>query len=563
MRFKIVLLGLLINMPLIGQGQVHDYTKAQHLSTRFLGAQRSGDTKSWILPEGSGGAFVNDGEAVERDLSGGWHDCGDYIKFHVTGPYTALMYLYGYYMWPEIYPDNYSPDYSKAPGNGIPDVLDEVKIQTDYLMKCIDEDVIYWQIGDNRDHSSFKEPISHSEEELYDGSSTRSVYEASEGRSNAFGSAAAALALMSMMYEPFDSDYSQKCLEAAKKYYEVGNTNPAVTADAREGHENYIWLEEVSDYQDEMGMGAAMIYRATGKSSYLDEAIEFSTQVSKHKEFNYGHIHDLLFYELYRITDDDDYLDLVYNQVSNYTLEECGYFHLSDWGSLRDAGNAAFLSALYHYATGDEDAYSFAKSNIDFILGSHDGISEDAPANFSFLIGYNELGGGYPQRPHHAAAFGKSENVWDLFNQEKENPGSVEFEYELTGALAGGPESPCAGYEDNIGNYQSNEYCTYYNAAFTGAVAYINKIENGAANNDNTQGNINNQNIKIYSNPSSNFLKVTLAGTTNLALIDMAGELILDQKIHLSGAIDTSEISQGLYILKSTDSNWNKKIVIK
>ena len=86
------------------------------------------------MPQNAQGAFIHDGKTIGKDLPGGWHDCGDYIKFHLTGPYTALLYLYGYFQYPEAYPDFYSSDYSRAPRNGIPDFLDEVKIETDYLI---------------------------------------------------------------------------------------------------------------------------------------------------------------------------------------------------------------------------------------------------------------------------------------------------------------------------------------------------------------------------------------------------------------------------------------------
>ena len=62
-------------------GAQHDYPKAQYLSTYFLGAQRCGNTDSWI----HGACHLQDGQQVGKDLTGGWHDCGDYIKFHHTG----------------------------------------------------------------------------------------------------------------------------------------------------------------------------------------------------------------------------------------------------------------------------------------------------------------------------------------------------------------------------------------------------------------------------------------------------------------------------------------------
>jgi len=507
---KKTFLFLALTFTLNGFSQTHDYALAQHLSTYFLGAQRCGNTKSWIQPESSGGCHNTDGQSVGKDLTGGWHDCGDYIKFHVTGPYTALMNLYGYDKFPAAYADNYSPDYSKGPSNGIPDVLDEVKIETDYLIKCIGSgNTIYWQIGDGKDHDSFNEPISNSEEKLYGGSKIRTVYSATEGHSNAFGNSAAALALMSILYKPYDATYAQSCLNAAIKYYDVAKINMAITADAVLADGFYSWLgEQYSKYNDEMGMGAALLYRATTTSSYLTEAQNFANSAEQWGQFNYGSIDHLLYFEMYKITGTTSYLDKVKWRVENYTLELCGYFHNTNWGSLRDAGNAAFLAALYHSESSNVAAYTFTKSNVDFTLGSHDYISADAPANFSFLIGYNQLGGSYPQHPHHGAAFGKSSNAWGQYTTEEKNPGSVPFEYELKGGLAGGPEAKCANFTDKISNYISSEYCSYYNAGFTGAVAYINKVENNLVTT--TTDKYAEEGFYVFPNPANNMVTVNM-----------------------------------------------------
>ncbi|KMQ50436.1 endoglucanase [Chitinispirillum alkaliphilum] len=450
----------------------HDYALAQHLSTYFLGAQRCGDTQSWIHP--SGGCHLTDGEAVGRDLTGGWHDCGDYIKFHVTGPYAAFTFLYGYFNYPEAYPDNYSQAYSAPPPNGIPDILDEVKIQTDYLIKGVHNGTAYWQVGDGRDHNSFSDPITNSFQQLYDESNIRAVYSTTSGRSNALGDAAAALALMSVVYREFDEDYADECLEAAKQYYDIARINPFGTGNARDSH--YDWMEGI-EWEDNVGLAAAMLYRATGDEGYLNQAISYAYGISTGVHFSYGRMNHILFLELYSITSDPRWLHPVSSRVSGYSVDWCGYWHNVNWGSLRNASNAAMLAALYHMHTGNRSAYEFAKRNVDFILGSHDGFA-NVDSNFSFLIGYNELGGGYPRHPHHAAAFGKGGDAWSLYREERSNPGSVNYEYELTGGLAGGPESLCGNFYDNIDNYVSSEYCIYYNAAFTSAVAYINKIEN-------------------------------------------------------------------------------------
>lgn len=536
---------ILFNIGLFSWGQEHDYAKAQYLSTYFLGAQRSGDTDSWI----HGPSHLNDGEAVGKDLSGGWYDCGDFIKFHHTGTYAAMMYLSGYDNFPEAYADDYSQAFSAPPSNGVPDILDEVKIQTDYHLKSIDGNTVYYQVGNTNDHNAFNEPVSGSNLPLYGGSSVRPVYTATEGHSNVMGNGAAALALMSILYEPYDAAYAQQCLDAAEDFYAIGQINPAATADP----DGFYSFMTNTRYQDEMGLGAIMLYRATGEQQYLLEAQSYATNLSQWDVFNYSSVTHLLYYELYKATGTQSYLNAVGSRVNNYDLESCGYDHLSNWGSLRDAGNASFIAALYHKETGSQSAYNYCKGNIDFILGSHDGISSDAPANFSFLIGYDELGGGYPQNPHHASAFGKSSNAWTFFTQEDNNPGSVDFAYELTGGLAGGPEASCAEWEDRIGNYVSSEYCMYYNSAFLGALAYVNKVENNIISSVTDQED-GSELFEVYANPVKDILHIESVIEGKVEIFNTLGESVA--VLHLEtgeNEFSFASYKAGVYVLRHND----------
>jgi endoglucanase len=70
--------------------------------------------------------------ATERDVSGGWYDAGDYNKYtNWTADYVIDL-LRAYRERPEIWGDDYDIPES---GNGIPDVLDEVKWGLDWLVK--------------------------------------------------------------------------------------------------------------------------------------------------------------------------------------------------------------------------------------------------------------------------------------------------------------------------------------------------------------------------------------------------------------------------------------------
>lgn len=75
--------------------------------------------------------------SLEKDLSGGWFDAGDYNKY-VTFTYSTLSdLLMAYLENPSVFTDNWNIPES---GNGIPDILDEVKWELDWLLKMTNPD---------------------------------------------------------------------------------------------------------------------------------------------------------------------------------------------------------------------------------------------------------------------------------------------------------------------------------------------------------------------------------------------------------------------------------------
>jgi endoglucanase len=76
--------------------------------------------------------YNNTNVTTSKNLSGGWHDAGDYNKYvnFAWGAVTDL--LFAYEENPTVWTDDYNLPES---GNGIPDLLDEVKYELDWLLK--------------------------------------------------------------------------------------------------------------------------------------------------------------------------------------------------------------------------------------------------------------------------------------------------------------------------------------------------------------------------------------------------------------------------------------------
>ena len=75
--------------------------------------------------------------ATTKNLSGGWHDAGDYNKY-VNYSYVALHnLLFAYQETPSVFGDNLNIPESQ---NGVPDILDEIKYELDWLVKMQQND---------------------------------------------------------------------------------------------------------------------------------------------------------------------------------------------------------------------------------------------------------------------------------------------------------------------------------------------------------------------------------------------------------------------------------------
>ena len=70
--------------------------------------------------------------ATEKDLRGGWFDAGDYNKYVTWTDSLFSDLFFAYRQNPLIWPDDWNIPES---GNGIPDLLDEVKWELDWLLR--------------------------------------------------------------------------------------------------------------------------------------------------------------------------------------------------------------------------------------------------------------------------------------------------------------------------------------------------------------------------------------------------------------------------------------------
>jgi hypothetical protein len=111
--------------------------------------------KPWLLPsyhdddKKARALWAKQDASTERDLSGGWMDAGDTNKYPPFNGDTLSSLLYSYSRNPAVFTDDFGIPES---GNGLPDLLDELKYQYTWLVKMQDTDGgVFIKMGNLRD----------------------------------------------------------------------------------------------------------------------------------------------------------------------------------------------------------------------------------------------------------------------------------------------------------------------------------------------------------------------------------------------------------------------------
>lgn len=389
-----------------------------------------------------------------KDVSGGWHDAGDYGRYVVTGVETAQDLLLAYEDYPQIW-NGKNADLMNIPesGNGIPDILDEVRYELDWLLKMQDKASggVYHKVT-CKEFPGFVMPQDETEELVLSPIST-----------TATGDFAAIMAKSSSVYRTYDSQFADTCLKAAKdawKYLEKvenirGFRNPEdiLTGEYADGQD-----------KDERFFAAAELYRVTKDpvyQEYLESTMEkYILQGYGWKEMgSYGNIAYLscensMINQKYIekmeqaiIDKADKLLETAENDGYHVALDKNGYI----WGSNMLVCNQARQLLFAEKLTGNKEYGICAYEQLQYLLGEN-------PLSYCFITGYGSL---TPEHAHHRP--------------------SIAMKQTMKGMLVGGPDSgledpfvkstmentpPALCYADNEQSYSTNETTIYWNSPF-------------------------------------------------------------------------------------------------
>ncbi len=247
-----------------------------NMSAEFIEANRE-----FLDPDGDG----------MLDLTGGWHDAGDHVKFGLPGSYSASTVGWGYYEFRDAYEEMGLQDH----------VEDELRWINDYFLKAtfLDDDgkvVGYcYQVGEgNNDHNYWCAPELQVDGTIVATSSCavkRPAYFATTETpaSDQCAGAAASLAINYLNFKDTDPEYAEKSLQYAKALYDFAVETHAEINDAESGTPKATSLGYdggfyTSSYDyDELAWAAVWLYYCTENYDYIDDIISVDESVTTEK----------------------------------------------------------------------------------------------------------------------------------------------------------------------------------------------------------------------------------------------------------------------------------------
>jgi endoglucanase len=439
-----------------------NYGEALQKAVWFYDAQRSGPLPADNRVSWRGNSAMNDGRDAGVDLTGGFYDAGDHVKFGLPFEFSMTMLAWGAVENPAAYQASGQLPYLKA----------NLRWGADWLLKAHPQpNVLYGQVGKGDDDHRWWGPAETM-------AMARPAYkvDASCPGSDLAGEAAAQLAASYIVFKDSDPGYAATLLTHAKQLYTFADTYRGAYSNCITDAQNFY--RSWSGYQDELVWGAIWLYRATGDSAYLAKAEaeypKLSTEPqSTTRSYKWTIAWDDKSYGAYallaRLTGKQQYIDDTNRWLDYWTVgvngqrvpySPGGQAVLDTWGSLRYAANTAFVALTYGDWLKTKDStragtyHDFAVKQINYALG-------DNPRKSSFVVGF---GANPPRNPHHRTAHGSwADSITDPMTSR----------HVLYGALVGGPTSPNDQYTDDRSNYTMNEVALDYNAGFTSALARL------------------------------------------------------------------------------------------
>jgi endoglucanase len=394
------------------------------------------------------------------ECCGGWHDAGDFGRYVTAGAVAVAHLLYAYEVSPEAF--NMILNIPES-GNGIPDILNEVRYELEWFLKMQTEDGGVYHKCTSMHHADFVMP---EEDKL--------PFVVTPVTSLATADFAGACALAARIYKPFDGDFAEKLEAAAIKAFEWLIKNPGYLFDNPKECTTGTY-DDPCDV-DERLWASAEIYRLTGDERALGilSNLAFNTKVNV-TALGWCDVGGLA--ALSVLTGSEEiypadlysyfYTGWMEEAERLYTIASKNGFELSfhpfnfGWGSNMGVLLNSIILSFAHKLSGKEKYLNAAITQIDYILGRN-------ALNTSYVTGYGEKSF---KNPHNRPTYADG------------------IDEPIPGFVSGGPNrhpcdpdairlipsgsAPMKCYADHWGSYSTNEITIYWNSPLVFTLAYL------------------------------------------------------------------------------------------
>ncbi len=407
------------------------------------------------------------------DVSGGFHDAGDHVKFGLPEAYAASVVSWGYYEFRQAYEETDQAEHVET----------ICRHFCDYFMRSTFRDdkgdviAFCYQVGDGSvDHEYWQSPEidAMGRPAFFATSSLPTTDDVSES--------AAALAINYLNFKETDPEYAEKCLDYSKALFDFANKNEKKVGAGGDGPASFYTS---SKWEDDFCFAAGWLYLITKDHDYLEACEEYIDYYAPpgyvlcwNDMWNgvglvFGRIQDIYpevcaetrdarGYNQYEVLDFWKMQAKALNEVTSGKKGEIspgGYLYLDKWGSARYNTAVQFTALVYDKYNKGKDKYNEKNPDYtftDWAIGQMEYIIGDNPLGRCYIVGYGENA---VKNPHHRAASG-------LTMAEDTAP----QKHVLYGALAGGPDAKDQ-HVDLTKDWIYNEVTIDYNAAIVGAAA--------------------------------------------------------------------------------------------
>src|SRR5580698_8048643 len=389
-------------MPRVAHAQpsttgAFDYTEALQDSMFFYEAQRSGQLPPDNEVDWRGDSDLSDGSDNGVNLTGGYHDAGDLVKFGLPEAWAMNMLAWSLIDYPAGYTDAGQTQTAE----------ENLRWGDDYILSAATgPDTFYGQVANpSTDH------------QYWGPAETNPVVRPSY-----------AVTASSIVFKTADPKYSAELLSQAESLFTFADTYLGDYSNCITSAQGFY--NSFSGYWTQLVAAEIWLYKATGTASWLTKAetdfanMPLASQSTLH-EYNwtvnwdddsfadYVWMAQLTGQQQY-ITDAEDNLDWWTTGFdgTEVSYSPGGEAFLNTWGSLRYSANAAFLALEFsNYLTANNldptraaTYHNFAVQQINYILGQN-------PNAMSYEVGFTNDGTNtaWSQYPHNAPA----DDSWD------------------------------------------------------------------------------------------------------------------------------------------------------